>query len=103
MSKNELDEKLARWRLRIQEFALEVTYRPGIENKVANDLSRLDSWANSTTSVDEEVPTMTISTNPVPFQSDVVDDNEELLLTGEDIADIDALAFEPEVSMSAFL
>lgn len=46
---------------------------------------------------------MYISPTPGLFQIDVINDNEDLLPTGEDIDDIDDLPFPPKVSSSEFL
>lgn len=78
---NELEGKLTRCRLRLKEFEFGVTYRPGIVNRAADSLSRLDSQANVTTPVDYEVRTRTISTNYGPSQDISVDDDEDLLPT----------------------
>lgn len=67
-------------------------------NKDADALSRLDSRANVSHTVDEKVPTMTFSTTPGPSQNDFVHDDEDLLPTGEYITDIDALGFAPGIS-----
>lgn len=55
------------------------------------------------TPVDYKVPSMMVSTTPGPTKSDVVENDEDLLPTGKDIADIDALSFPPEISESEIL
>lgn len=52
---NELDGKLARWKLRLQDFGLEVKYPLQIMNKA---LSHLDYRTKASTPVDDVVPTM---------------------------------------------
>lgn len=100
---NELDGKLGMSQFRPEQFNFDVTYRPGIVNKAVSALSSLDFRANARNPVDDEVPAMTTSTTPGTSQSDVFDGDEDLLLTWEDIADIDEWGFPPEMSSSKFL
>lgn len=92
---NELGGKLARYQLLLQEWDFEVRYRLVIVTKATDALSRLDSRANTSTPIDDEGPTMTISTKLGPSQSVVIDDDEDILPTREYNADINALSFPP--------
>lgn len=62
-------------------------------NRASDAKFGLDSLVNTTKSVNEEVPTVTISKYSDAFQEAVFDDEEDVLLTREDFADINALSF----------
>lgn len=78
---NELTSKLGIRRLRLQGFDFDVTYRPVIVNRAA--VSRIDSQSNFGTPIDDEVSTMAMSINPGPSDDDAVEEEEDLLSTGE--------------------
>ena len=63
MSIKEPTDRLARWALRLQEFDIDITYRPGKINQNADCLSRIPlPDATSQTSIEEPVPKILLMT-----------------------------------------
>lgn len=49
-------ERVARWKLGLQEFDFEVFYRPGMEQLAPDGLYRLDTNGDDDTDIDDEIP-----------------------------------------------
>ena len=64
--------RLDRWRLRLAEFDYVCEYRPGVENNVADGVSRLGTTGGDTGPVEDEVPCFLIT----PSGQDLSDEDE---------------------------
>lgn len=54
-------ERLARWKLRIQEFDYEVIYRPGIKHIAPDGLSRLDTDGQDESELGDDILVMALT------------------------------------------
>lgn len=67
MGFTEATGKLARWRLRVQEFEYDTLHRPGIIHRAPDALSRLPTNGHDTNPLNDEVPVFTISDTNDPL------------------------------------
>jgi hypothetical protein len=70
-----LQDRLARWRLRLAEFDFGIKYRPGIKNSVADGCSRVPTTGGDMADLDNYIPCFMVyhpspslsSTLPLPI------------------------------------
>ena len=95
LSLKKVEGRLARWRLRLAEFDLEIMYKPGTQNAVADAMSRIETRALDETDLEDHIPCFTCA-----FEEAEEPDMELLppCYTGNDIC----LAVEPSSSPRAY-